>query len=71
MPKSKSINKTESFVDLDAKEEDIYESIAHELDKKKIKKGVWAKATAEADGDENKTKAIYIKYRYSQLIKNS
>ena len=48
-------------------EEDIYEFISEEIDSGKIKKGVWTKALSEAEGDENKTKAIYIKLRFEKL----
>ena len=50
-------------------DEDIYEQIANELESNK-RIGLWTKAIAEADGDENKAKAIYIKLRFEQ-IKNS
>ena len=33
-------------------------------------KGIWAKAFSDADGDEQKQKALYIKYRAEQLIRN-
>ncbi|MDB4044497.1 hypothetical protein N9470_03330 [Emcibacteraceae bacterium] len=38
------------------------------MDNKIIKAGLWAKATAYAEGNEDKTKALYIKYRVQFLI---
>ena len=32
-----------------------------------MKKGLWTKAFSESEGDENKTKALYIKYRFDQI----
>ena len=38
-----------------------------EIESGNLKKGLWAKAFSEAEGDENKTKALYIKYRFDQI----
>ena len=51
-------------------EEDAYERAAEELEEEIQNKGIWAKAFSGADGDEQKQKALYIKYRAEQLIKN-
>ena len=51
-------------------EEDAYERAAEELEEETHNKGIWAKAFSDADGDEQKQKALYIKYRAEQLIKN-
>ena len=51
-------------------EEDAYERAAEELEQETQNKGIWAKAFSDADGDEQKQKALYIKYRAEQLIKN-
>ena len=51
-------------------EEDAYERAAEELEEETQNKGIWAKAFSDADGDEQKQKALYIKYRAEQLIKN-
>ena len=51
-------------------EEDAYERAAEELEHETQNKGIWAKAFSDADGDEQKQKALYIKYRAEQLIKN-
>ena len=48
-------------------EEEIYESISKEIDNDEKKKGLWTKAFGESDGDENKAKALYIKYRFDQI----
>ena len=47
-------------------EEEIYESISKEIDNDEKKKGLWTKAFGESDGDENKAKSLYIKYRFDQ-----
>ena len=48
-------------------EEEIYELVSQEIDEEKTKKGLWTKAFSKSDGDENKTKALYIKYRFDQI----
>lgn len=50
-------------------EEDAYEYAAREIEEGTHKKGLWAKAFSDADGDENRQAALYIKYRAEQLIK--
>tara|TARA_B100000287_G_C20276391_1_gene640125 strand:+ start:85 stop:576 length:492 start_codon:yes stop_codon:yes gene_type:complete len=51
-------------------EEDAYQIAAEELEEEVQNKGIWAKAFSDANGDEKKQKALYIKYRAQQLIKN-
>ena len=51
-------------------EEDAYEIASEELDEDLMVKGIWAKAFSDAEGDEKKQKALYIKYRAAQLIKD-
>lgn len=48
-------------------EEKLYEQVASEMDSDDIRIGLWAKATAHAEGDDGKTKAFYIKYRVQAL----
>jgi hypothetical protein len=48
-------------------EEDAYEKAAEEIENKSQNKGMWAKAFADADGDEQKQKALYLKYRAKQI----
>lgn len=49
-------------------EERIYETIARELETGSIDKGLWIRLFAECDGDENRTKVLYIKQRAEKLI---
>mgnify|MGYP001265158500 CR=1 FL=1 len=51
-------------------EEDAYERAAEELAEETQSKGLWAKAFSDANGDEKTQRALYIKYRAEQLIKN-
>ena len=51
-------------------EEDAYERAAEELEEGTQNKGIWAKAFSDAKGDEQKQKALYIKYRAEQLIED-
>lgn len=48
-------------------DEVIYEAVMKELEGSEKRGGVWAKALAEADGDESKAKARYIQYRVRQI----
>ncbi len=48
-------------------EEEIYELISEEIESSSTKKGLWTKAFSESEGDEQKTKALYIKYRFDQM----
>ena len=48
-------------------EEEFYELAYEEIESGNLKKGLWAKAFSETEGDENKTKALYIKYRFEQI----
>jgi hypothetical protein len=49
-------------------EEKLYEYIAFELASDDIKLGLWTKALAFSDGDDGKTKSLYIQYRLQSLI---
>jgi hypothetical protein len=49
-------------------EEDAYEFAAKEVEEESYKKGLWAKAFSDAEGNEKKQAALYIKYRADQLI---
>ena len=44
-------------------EEHLYELAAEEIAANNIRPGLWAKAIAEADGDDAKAKARYVKLR--------
>ena len=48
-------------------EKKTYELIAEEIDTGNTQKALWTKAFSEAEGDENKTKALYIKYRFEDI----
>ncbi len=45
----------------------FYDEVARELQEKSMVAGLWTKAYAEMNGDEAKTRALYIKYRVAQL----
>ena len=46
----------------------IYANIATEIESGNIEKGLWTRAFAECNGDENRTKAAYIKEKAERLI---
>ena len=48
-------------------EEALYEIVAAEMAVRKIKKGLWAKAYAQCEGDQNRAKALYVKLRVQAL----
>jgi len=50
------------------KEEDAYALASGEIESDTVQKGLWAKAFADADGDQQKQKALYLKYRASQIL---
>jgi hypothetical protein len=45
-----------------------YDEVAKELQKQAMIPGVWARAFAEAGGDQEKARAMYIKLRVTQLM---
>ena len=49
-------------------ENEIYALIGEEIETGKIDKGLWTKCFAEMNGEENKVKARYIKYRFEILL---
>lgn len=49
-------------------EEDFWATALNELETGQRRPGVWAKAFAECDGDETKSKVAYLKARLQQLI---
>ncbi len=49
-------------------DEKYYQAVADELREGRINDGLWTKALARCQGDENKTKATYIQWRVEQLI---
>ena len=46
----------------------FYEKVANDIENNIQDKGVWAKAFAKADGDENKAKAVYIEFMVEEMI---
>jgi len=51
------------------KEEDktTYELIAEEIDTGNTQKALWTKAFSDAEGDDKRTRALYIKYRFDEI----
>ncbi len=49
-------------------DERFYEEVVAELGRGVRRDGLWAKALAQSLGDENITKALYLKLRVEQLI---
>ena len=49
----------------------LYQTIADELKTKNVDTALWMKAKATADGDPDKTEAIYIKLRFLDLKKTT
>ena len=49
-------------------DEKYYQAVADELREGRINDGLWTKALARCQGDENKTKATYIQWRVEQLM---
>lgn len=47
-------------------DDQTYAAVAQEMEAGKIDKGLWARAFAENDGDEPKTRAAYIRHRAQQ-----
>jgi len=52
---------------LEMNDDDFYDQVAEEIETNSLIPGVWTRAFAEADGDENRAKAIYIKLRVAKL----
>tara|TARA_B100001057_G_scaffold474162_1_gene539386 strand:- start:578 stop:886 length:309 start_codon:yes stop_codon:yes gene_type:complete len=48
-------------------EEELYLQANKEIEEGDTNEGTWAKAFANAEGSEEKTKALYIKYRVKNL----
>jgi uncharacterized membrane protein len=45
----------------------FYDEVAKELQSRTMVSGVWTRAFAEADGELDRARALYIKYRVAQL----
>lgn len=48
-------------------DDQFYQAVADELRENRINDAMWTKAIARSGGDPNKTKALYIQMRVSQL----
>jgi hypothetical protein len=48
-------------------DDQFYQAVAEELRENRINDALWTKAIARSGGDPNKTKALYIQMRVSQL----
>ncbi len=55
----------------DMNDDAFYEQVAEEMKTDNLIPGVWTRAFAEADGDENRAKSIYIKLRIAKLLMES
>ena len=49
-------------------EDEVYEIIDIEINTGQLNRAIWTRAFADADGDESKAKARYIKLRAAQLL---
>ncbi len=75
--KPEALSNTNVVADNNKKEKDtmnvkvddttFYEIAWSEIEGNKLNKALWSKAFAECEGDENKSKAMYIKLRTNQL----
>jgi hypothetical protein len=74
-PNAPQVNKSQSSKitqsDFRTNEEKVYLQIYEELENKTYDKALWIKLFAEANGDENKARAQYIKERFAKLISNN
>jgi hypothetical protein len=55
------------FTESQLKEEKIYEMVLNEINQGIRREGVWAKAIAKSEGNENKAKSLYIEFRAQSL----
>lgn len=70
-PHSNCANPITPIRDELAVKEDVYELIAKEFDDELVDKSLWVRLFAETDGDENLTKARYIRARANKLTSAS
>ena len=52
----------------DERNEELFASAWDEIKNQNVKQGLWAKAFADAGGDKERTKSIYLEWRVKQLI---
>lgn len=53
---------------IETHEDRLYAQIAQELDTNTVDKGLWTKAYAQAGGDDQQTRVLYIKARLARLL---
>ena len=58
---------TQKEQDIGTHEEKLYEIAMEELESRSYIKGIWAKAFSQSDADEQRAKALYIKFRVQSL----
>ena len=49
-------------------EELLFEQAMKELDEGLVRPGIWGKALVSSDGDEQRAKALYLKYRVQAML---
>jgi len=49
-------------------EEQVYEAVLSEVENGTRRSGIWAKALADAEGDDPKARALYLKYRAQAML---
>lgn len=62
IPVEPSQNTTEAY------EDRLYEQVAQEMETNTVDKGLWTKAYAQAGGDDQQTRVLYIKARFARLL---
>lgn len=65
-PHAELSSATEPYIEID--EDRVFAEIAEEFELGIADKGLWTRLFAESDGDERKTKVLYIKQRAERLI---
>ncbi|MEQ1608679.1 MAG: hypothetical protein ABL956_06895 [Hyphomonadaceae bacterium] len=53
------------------RQDDAYARAAEEIEQAAMHKGLWARAFADAEGNEQKQKALYVRYRAEQIAKEA
>lgn len=65
---SRFISDKPSHSTAEAHEDRLYAQIAQELDTDTVDKALWTKAYAQAGGDDQQTRVLYIKARFARLL---
>lgn len=69
-PSKNEGTKMKGKINITINENVLYEQIWREIDENKTDVGLWAKCFAKCEGDENKTKALYVNERILVLKEN-